>query len=82
MAPIEKKNKIKIYYQNVRGIRTKTNIRSKISASQYEIITFTEHWLDENYESSEYFDNSYTVERDDRNRPDMKWGGRWCFDSS
>lgn len=66
---------VKIYYQNVRGLRTKTNIKSTISLSQYEIICFTEHWLNENHNSGEYFDESYFVERDDRDRGDKKWGG-------
>lgn len=69
------KDTFRIYYQNVRGLRTKTNIKSTISAAQFDIIAFTEHWLNENYENCEYFDNSYFVERDDRNRADKKWGG-------
>lgn len=69
-------NKIlNIYYQNVRGLRTKTNIRATISASGYDLIVFTEHWLNDNFHNSEYFDDSYFVERVDRNRTDKKWGG-------
>lgn len=67
--------KIKIYYQNVNGIRTKNEIRSKISAAQFELIAFTEHWLDDNFASSEYFDETFFVERNDRDRPDKAWGG-------
>lgn len=69
------KNNIRAYYQNVRGLRTKTEIRSKISASQFELIAFTEHWLNDGFVSSEYFDDSYFVERNDRKRLDKKWGG-------
>lgn len=71
----KKKKKIRAYYQNVRGLRTKTEIQSKISASQFELIAFTEHWLNDEFVSSEYFDDSYFVERNDRKRPDKKWGG-------
>lgn len=73
MAPY--KRKIQVYYQNVNGLRTKTNIRSTISASQYEIIAFTEHWLNEDFGSNEYFDSTYSIERDDRQSTNKKWGG-------
>lgn len=66
---------LSIYYQNVRGLRTKTNIRTEISASQYDIIIFTEHWLNENFSSSEYFDENYFVERSDRVSVNKQWGG-------
>lgn len=66
---------LNIYYQNVRGIRTKTNIKSNISASNHDLIAFTEHWLNENFNSSEYFDSTFFVERGDRSRADKKWGG-------
>lgn len=66
---------MKAFYQNVRGLRTKSHIRSDISASQYDFIIFTEHWLNDDFKSSEYFDDSYFVERDDRRRLDKKWGG-------
>lgn len=66
---------LSIYYQNVRGFRTKTDIRTNISASQYDIIIFTEHWLNDNFSSSEYIDDSYSVERYDRNSADKRLGG-------
>lgn len=35
-----------VYYQNVRGIRTKTNeLFLKLSACEYDIIVLTETWL-------------------------------------
>lgn len=69
-------DKINIYYQNVNGIRTKNEIRAKISAAQFDLIAFTEHWLNDDFASSEYFDDSFSVERDDRSdRPDKVWGG-------
>lgn len=67
---------LSIYYQNVRGLRTKTNIRSDISASsRHDLIMFTEHWLNDSFSSSEYFDDSYSVERDDRNSTNKRCGG-------
>lgn len=66
---------LSMYYQNVRGLRTKTHIRPAISASNFDLIIFTEHWLNENFHSNEYFDNSYFVEREDRNIPNKIWGG-------
>lgn len=66
---------LSIYYQNVRGLRTKTDIRKNISASQHDVIIFTEHWLNENFSSSEYFDDSYSVERYDRKSTDKERGG-------
>lgn len=53
---------LSVYYQNVRGLRTKTGIRVIISASQHDVIAFTEPWLNDNFSSSEYFDDSYSVE--------------------
>lgn len=66
---------LSIYYQNVRGLRTKTDIRANISASQHDVIIFTEHWLNENFSSSEYFDDSYSVERYDRKSANKERGG-------
>lgn len=70
-----REDKIRIYYQNVNGIRTKNEIRSKISAAEFEFIAFTEHWLNDDFSSSEYFDETFFVERDDRDRNDKAWGG-------
>lgn len=70
-----KNTNLSIYYQNVRGLRTKTNILADISASQHDIVIFTEHWLNDDFSSSEYFDETYFVERDDRISRDKKWGG-------
>lgn len=66
---------LSVYYQNVRGLRTKTNIRTNISACQHDIIIFTEHWLNENFFSSEYFDDNYSVERYDRKSSNKERGG-------
>lgn len=69
------KNNLNIYYQNVRGLRTKQDIKPAISASQIDIIGFTESWLNENFSNSEYFDDSYFVERTDRNISVAQRGG-------
>lgn len=68
-------NELRLYYQNVRGIRTKTDIRKDISASGYDVICFTEHWLNNDFNNGEYFDDSYFVERSDRNRIGVSRGG-------
>lgn len=56
----------KIYYQNVRGLNTKTNIKSNISASDYDMIVFNETWLQDGFFSEELFDDSFVVFRSDR----------------
>lgn len=58
---------LKIYFQNVRGLNTKTNIKSDISAANYDIIVFNETWLQDDFFSAEIFDESFTVFRSDRN---------------
>lgn len=67
-----------IYYQNVRGIRTKTNyICQIITLSNYPIIALTETWLNENICNREIFDSRYIVYRRDRclSRGSKKDGG-------
>lgn len=58
---------LKIYYQNIRGVNTKTHIRSNFSAAKYELIALTETWMSSDLSSSELFDDSFTVHRSDRN---------------
>lgn len=58
---------ISIYYQNVRGLRTKSHtFLSNILNSNYDIICITETWLSDSFYNSEYFDNRYEVFRCDR----------------
>lgn len=58
---------IHIYYQNVRGLRSKTNeIAIEILNNNYDIICLTETFLNSSVESSEIFDNRYEVHRRDR----------------
>lgn len=59
---------IEIYYQNIRGMRTKLNeIRLQILSSNYDILCLTETWLNPSINSNEIFDSRYTVYRSDRN---------------
>lgn len=58
---------ITIYYQNVRGLRSKQNeFFGNSSAFGYSIIVLTETWLNSTFFSSEYFNNSFIVHRTDR----------------
>lgn len=61
-------NQLSIYYQNCRGLRTKTNqffLSSLIS--HYDIIVATESWLNPNIHNNELLDTSkYNVYRKDR----------------
>lgn len=56
-----------VYYQNVRGLRTKVNhlfLQSVDSA--YDIICLTETFLNSNIQDSELFCSNYSVYRRDR----------------
>lgn len=69
---------LKIYYQNVRGLRTKTSsVFRGVCLSSYDIIIFTETWLDDSYYNSELFDGRYLVWRRDRDysRTGQRRGG-------
>ncbi|CAH0724091.1 unnamed protein product, partial [Brenthis ino] len=58
---------LEIYYQNVRGLRTKTNdVFKNIANSNYKVIVFTETWLNDNIENNEWIDSRYVVYRKDR----------------
>ncbi|XP_055590841.1 uncharacterized protein LOC129742929 [Uranotaenia lowii] len=55
-----------IYYQKVRGLRTKTaDLHSALSAADYDVICFTETWLNNTIKDSELTD-CYTPYRCDR----------------
>lgn len=46
-----------IYYQNVRGMRTKTeDIYKNILLTSYDVIAFTESWLNLNITNREFID--------------------------
>ncbi|XP_052738478.1 uncharacterized protein LOC128198238, partial [Bicyclus anynana] len=58
---------LSIYYQNVRGLRTKSHdFLSNILNCDYDIICITESWLNDSFYSSEFFDNRFEVFRCDR----------------
>lgn len=56
-----------IYYQNVRGLRSKTlTFYRNLSLAIYDIVILTETWLVDGIQDSELFDDSYVVWRRDR----------------
>lgn len=56
-----------IYYQNLQGIRTKcTNLYMNVLSNEYDILLFTETWLQSDIYSSEFCDCRYDVARQDR----------------
>ncbi|CAH2084841.1 unnamed protein product [Euphydryas editha] len=58
---------VNIYYQNVRGLRTKTeDILTNVLINSYNVIVFTETWLNSNVTNSEFIDKRYTVYRRDQ----------------
>lgn len=58
---------IDIYYQNLRGIRTKLQGFSKnVLNTNYTILAFTETWLNSNISDNEVIDSRYVLFRKDR----------------
>lgn len=58
---------LNIYYQNVRGLRTKClQLRQNILTNSYDIIIITETWLYDGIFDNELCDNRYDVFRVDR----------------
>lgn len=56
-----------VYYQNVRGLKSKTSeFLSNILSRDIDIIVLTETWLNDSIHCSELFDKSYVVYRVDR----------------
>lgn len=59
-----------IFYQNVRGIKTKLHKwKTNMSLLDYDIIVATETFLDSSVENSEVVSTGWNVVRRDRNRP-------------
>lgn len=57
-----------IYYQNVRGLRTKLDeFQRNMSASGYPIVCLTETWLNDDFNDAEISGGEYLVFRKDRN---------------
>lgn len=66
-------DKLTIYYQNCRGLRTKLHILyMNILSNCYDIIILTETWLTAAILDSEFIDDRYTVYRCDRDREATK----------
>jgi len=61
-------NGLKIYFQNISGMRTKTqSVFMNTSYSDYDIIILVETWLNSNFSSNEFFDPKlFQVFRKDR----------------
>lgn len=58
---------LEIYYQNVRGLKTKTKkFRSELLNASYDVILLCETWLRSDIFTSELFDDRYIVYRNDR----------------
>lgn len=77
------RRKLNTYYQNTRGLRGKIvkDFKNKFRLANYDCVAFTETWLNDDFFSSELFDDTYNVYRADRtvenynilrvNRPDL-----------
>lgn len=60
-------SRISVYYQNVRGLRTKSReFYGNSCTHEHEIVVLTETWLNGDHSSSEYFDTSFNAFRKDR----------------
>lgn len=58
---------LKVYYQNARGLRTKTdNFSNCVLTSDHDVIVLCETWLHEHVFDGELFDDRYVVYRNDR----------------
>lgn len=58
---------ISVYYQNVRGLRTKiTDFYLSAIATDYDVVVLTETWLNDEICSPQLFGDLYTVYRNDR----------------
>lgn len=62
-------DKVSIYYQNCRGLRTKLNtLYANILSECYDIIILSETWLVPQISDDEFIDSRYSVFRCDRDR--------------
>lgn len=69
MSRLDRKyeSRISLFYQNVRGLRTKTRAFFKsVSAAQYNIVVLTETWLSDQQFDNEVFPPKFNVCRYDR----------------
>ena len=71
-------NALNIYYQNVRGLRTKTNMfHHNLLCDEWDVIGIVESWLIDGIRDCELFDSRYSVFRRDReySQTGQKMGG-------
>ncbi|XP_055527958.1 uncharacterized protein LOC129720502 [Wyeomyia smithii] len=69
LVNVRNERKLRIFYQNVRGLRTKIDtFFLAASYSEYDVIVLTETWLDDCILSPQLFGSSFTVLRMDRSR--------------
>lgn len=58
---------VSLYYQNVRGLKTKTReFLLNVISRDIDVVVLTETWLNDSIHCTELFDNDYTVFRADR----------------
>lgn len=58
---------VHFYYQNVRGLRTKTlDLFNNVVCNNYDVVILSETWLNSSVFDSELFDSRYVVYRRDR----------------
>lgn len=70
------KLKLQIYYQNVRGIRTNTDLLyNSVLVEDYDVILFTETWLTDSFHSAELLDGRCNILRRDRQSGAASRGG-------
>lgn len=73
---------ITIDYQNVRGLRMKQQKFFRNSSSvDYSIVALTETWLNSSFFSTEHFDHSFNVHRNDRESTASKVARLLPFDT-
>lgn len=81
MSTMMMKNNLELFYQNVRGLRTKSSlVFSKMSLIDADIFLLTETWLNVNHCDSNFFPEGYCVERRDRSYDtiNLQRGGGVC----
>lgn len=65
--PTSSQHDLRVFYQNVRGLRTKIDsFHLAVADSEYDVIVLTETWLDDSILSTQLFNGSFSVFRTDR----------------
>jgi hypothetical protein len=73
MSNFSRFNFIQIFYQNVRGLRTKcTNFFESVCVSDFKIICVTETWLNDSFCNRNFFPDNYFIFRANRDFTDSK----------